>query len=152
MTVRPTAPTDLAALREVLDSIELFPSEMLTDLSADFFHNPATESYWLTALQAQTPVGLVYCEPETLTDGTFNMRAIGVHAAHQGKGIGKELVGHLEIILRQAGHRLLIVDTSGTDSFAATRRFYTALDYEHAATIRDFWAAGDDKVIFRKAL
>ena len=54
--------------------------------------------------------------------------------------------------LRSKGQRNLIVDTSGTDDFALTRRFYAQNGYEEEAPIRDFWAAGDDKVIFRKAL
>ena len=46
----------------------------------------------------------------------------------------------------------MIVDTSGTDDFAMTRKFYSQNGYEEEARIRDFWADGDDKVIFRKAL
>jgi len=44
------------------------------------------------------------------------------------------------------------VETSGTADFAATRRFYRQNGYEEEGRIRDFWAAGDDKVIFRKPL
>ena len=54
--------------------------------------------------------------------------------------------------LRSKGQRNLIVDTSGTDDFALTRRFYAQNGYEEEAPIRDFGAASDDKVIFRKAL
>ena len=152
-TVRPTAAAHLPALRTVLDSIELFPSDLLAEMSTDFLTNPDTEDRWLTALDdAGQPVGLVCCVPEPLTDGTHNMRAIGVLAERQGEGIGARLVARLEADLRAAGQRLLIVDTSGTEAFALTRKFYTQLGYTHAATLHDFWAAGDDKVIFNKAL
>lgn len=50
------------------------------------------------------------------------------------------------------GVRILLADTSGTEDFAATRGFYAAKGYTEEARIRDFWAAGDDKVTFRKAL
>ena len=48
--------------------------------------------------------------------------------------------------------RILTVDTSSNDDFALTRKFYAQNGYEEEARICDFWSAGDDKVIFRKAL
>lgn len=54
--------------------------------------------------------------------------------------------------LRSLGQRILLVDTSSTDAFTLTRKFYTRNGYEEEARIRDFWSAGDDKVIFRKSL
>ena len=50
------------------------------------------------------------------------------------------------------GARLIVVDTSGIEDFAGTRAFYARSGYDEEARIRDFWATGDDKVIFRKAL
>jgi hypothetical protein len=46
----------------------------------------------------------------------------------------------------------LIADTSGTDDFAPTRAFYRKNGYAEEARIRDFWAKGDDKVVFWTAL
>ncbi|WP_058241796.1 GNAT family N-acetyltransferase [Thalassovita autumnalis] len=78
--------------------------------------------------------------------------ALAVHPIHQGKSAGAALVAAAEQRLQDAGARLLIVDTSGTADFAATRHFYRQNGYEEEGRIRDFWAAGDDKVIFRKPL
>ena len=58
----------------------------------------------------------------------------------------------LENQLQAAGHRILIVDTSGTADFELTRRFYEKLNYHKEAVIRDFWADGDDKVTYWKRL
>ncbi|MEM6358259.1 MAG: GNAT family N-acetyltransferase, partial [Pseudomonadota bacterium] len=70
----------------------------------------------------------------------------------QGKRLGTALVQAAESYLKDKGQRILIVDTSGTDDFALTRKFYAQNGYDEEARIRDFWAEGDDKVIFRKAL
>jgi len=47
---------------------------------------------------------------------------------------------------------LLIADTSGTEAFQAARAFYAGNDYAQEARIGDFWALGDDKVVFAKRL
>ena len=44
------------------------------------------------------------------------------------------------------------VETSGTNEFTRTRNFYQLLGYENEARIRDYYDAGDDKVVFRKSL
>jgi ribosomal protein S18 acetylase RimI-like enzyme len=61
-------------------------------------------------------------------------------------------VRHLEGELLARGQRLLIADTSGTPEFGQTREFYRKNGYTEEARIRDFWAAGNDKVVFWKRL
>jgi ribosomal protein S18 acetylase RimI-like enzyme len=97
-------------------------------------------------------VGFCYAVAEKLTDGTWNMLAIAVLPSQQGGGLGTAITHKLEDMLRERGSRILIADTSGTEQFARTRKFYRKCDYAEESRIRDFWAAGDDKVTFRKAL
>ena len=80
------------------------------------------------------------------------MLAIAVLPSHQGKGLGRALVKYLENHLKKLGHRILIADTSGTHQFEQTRAFYRKNGYTEETRIRDFWAAGDDKIIFWKSL
>jgi len=70
----------------------------------------------------------------------------------QGSGRGTALVRHVEADLRAAGARVLLIETSGVAEFAAQRRFYRGLGYSEQARIPDFYADGDDKVIFWKSL
>lgn len=151
-TIRKVEKSDVAQLKVVLDSIELFPSELLDEMIADYFENPASEDLWFTAIQDNQAVGVGYCAPEKLTEGTYNLYAIGVLNAVQGNGIGSEMMDYIEKDLKSKGHRILIVDTSGSDEFRLTRRFYEKLRYTQEAVIRDFWNEGDDKVIFWKRL
>ena len=151
LTIKPTTNDDIPALQIVLDQTELFPSEMLPDMLAPALAGE-TEAFWLTCHLDGTAVGICYTVPEALAPGTWNMLALAVKPDVQGKGLGTAMVEAAEQLLKAKGQRLLIVDTSGTDAFAPTRRFYTRNGYEEEARIRDFWAEGDDKVIFRKAL
>lgn len=152
MQIRPMGVEDIAGLRVVLDATELFPSEMLSDLAHGFLHDPESADLWLTCEKEGKAVGFCYAVPEELADGTWNMLAIAVLPSEQGGGFGAALVSHLETELRRRGQRILIVDTSGAEGFARTRDFYRKNGYSEEARIRDFWAAGDDKVVFWKSL
>lgn len=59
---------------------------------------------------------------------------------------------HVEGVLRRGGERLLLVETSATATFDGTRAFYRRLGYAEEARVRDYYAEGDDMVLFRKAL
>ncbi len=80
------------------------------------------------------------------------MLALAVLPEKQGSGAGRAIVDQLENELRRDGQRVLIADTSGTEEFAKTRHFYRQCGYAEEARIREFWAKGDDKVVFWKAL
>jgi len=149
--IKATSTDDIPALKDVLDGTELFPSEMLPAMLAPSIAGE-TEAFWLTCHVEGKAVGLCYTAPEELAAGTWNMRALAVHPDLQGNGLGAALVKAAEQHLKDDGQRILIVDTSGTDDFALTRKFYMQNGYVEEARIRDFWAPGDDKVIFRKAL
>lgn len=150
--IRKIIKEDLPALKEVLDTLELFPSEMLEALMADYFTNPESEDIWFTLLQDGNPISIGYCAPEKLTEGTFNLYAIGVKKEFQGKGFGGDMMEYLENYLKNSGHRILIVETSGSSDFELTRAFYHKKNYTHEATIKEFWKKGDDKIIFTKKL
>jgi hypothetical protein len=47
---------------------------------------------------------------------------------------------------------MIVLDTSGRREYAPTRAFYQRLGYAHAATVVDFYAPGDDLIIFSRLL
>ena len=150
--IRKVIKSDISDLKQVLDTIELFPSEMLDEMIADYLNNPVTEEIWFTETHGGKPISIGYCAPEKLTEGTFNLYAIGVRSDIQSKGTGSRMMDFIENHLKKNNHRILIVETSGTEEFQLTRRFYEQLGYEQEAVIRDFWKDGDDKVIYWKKL
>jgi ribosomal protein S18 acetylase RimI-like enzyme len=152
MNIRRTKNQDIASLMLVLDQTGLFPSEMLPEMIGNSLDSRSDAEIWLTCEQNGTAVGFCYAVPEKLTEGTWNMLALAVLPSLQGTGVGQAIVLALEDVLRRAGHRLLIADTSGDSAFNGTRAFYRKIGYAEAARIRDFWAAGNDKVVFWKLL
>ncbi|MEM7597277.1 MAG: GNAT family N-acetyltransferase [Pseudomonadota bacterium] len=149
--ITPTAAEDIEALQAIVHATGLFPPNLVPDLLAPVFAGETSE-FWRTARMQGTVVGFCYTVPEMLAEGAWNITAIAVAEGQQGRGIGKALLGAVEDELRGRGQRLIIVDTSSTEDFTETRAFYLNAGYEEEARIRDFWALGDDKVVFRKAL
>lgn len=150
-SIHPTTPNDIPGLQAVIDRTTLFSSDMLPGMLAPTFAGE-TDAFWLTCHHDNMPVGLCYTTPEELAEGTWNMLALAVDPDLQGKGFGSALVRAAEQHLRDKDQRLLIVETSGTAAFAQTRKFYAENGYEEEARLRDFWADGDDKIVFRKSL
>lgn len=150
-SIQQTTKDDIPDLQIVLDQTGLFPSEMLPDMLAPALADES-KGIWLTCHFNGIAVGFCYTAPEEMADGTWNMLALAVRPDLQGRKLGTGLVKAVEEWLKKRRQRILIVDTSGTDEFASTRAFYAQNGYAEEARIRDFWAAGDDKVTFRKAL
>jgi ribosomal protein S18 acetylase RimI-like enzyme len=143
---------DVPTLKEILHEVELFPAELLDDMIADYLNNPETRHLWFSAVEDEKLLSIAYCAPELMTEGTFNLYAIGVREDQQGRGIGSQMMSYLEERLQKAGQRLLIVETSGASDFQQTRAFYEKLGYVKEATLRDFWTEGNDKVIYWKKI
>lgn len=152
MSIRPSVAGDIPALQRVLEGTGLFPPEMLPDMMGGFLADADSPEIWLTAEAEGEAVGFCYAAPETLTEGTWNMLAIAVLPEWQGKRIGAAIVAGLEATLRAQGQRVLIADTSGPDDFRETRDFYRKNGYREEARIHDFWAEGNDKIVFWKRL
>jgi ribosomal protein S18 acetylase RimI-like enzyme len=150
-TIRPVTAADLPALRAVIDATGLFPSELLDGMAAPHLAGEAPDEIWLTA-DSGAPQAIAYCAPERMTSGTWNLYLIAVHPDRQGQGHGAAVLRHLEGLLAARGGRVLLVETSGLPDFARTRGFYLTRGFEQEARIRDFYAAGEDKLVFRKAL
>jgi ribosomal protein S18 acetylase RimI-like enzyme len=109
-----------------------------------------------TALGAFTPggelVGYVCYGPTPLTEGTYDLYWIAVAPAYQNEGVGTELVQEVERRLARADARLVIIETSSQPLYEPTRAFYLRRGYAEVARVRDFFAEGDDRVIYAKRI
>ncbi len=102
--------------------------------------------------EEEQPVGVAYFAPERLTSGTYNLYLIAFHPHYQGQGRGAALLQYVEQALRAQGERIVLVETSGLPAFARTRKFYRKCGYVQEARIREFYAKGEDKIVFWKSL
>ncbi len=93
--------------------------------------------------------GWICWGPTPCTLGTYDLYWMAVDPALQGSGLGTALIAEMERRLHGAA-RLILVETAGRADYQATRRFYEARGYRAVATIPDFYAPGDDQVVFVK--
>lgn len=153
--IRPIAPDDVIALHVLLEKTGLFDPDGLEEIDkllADHFGGRSNGDHcWIVDVEDGL-VGVAYYAPERMTEGTWNLYLIAVHPDHQGQGRGTTLLRYVEQALATQGERLLLVETSGLESFERTRAFYRRCGYEQEARIRDFYMAGEDKIVYRKAL
>jgi D-alanine-D-alanine ligase len=86
------------------------------------------------------------------TVGSYDLYWIAVDPARQGQGLGRLVMREVERLVHERGGRRLYADTSGSAQYAATRSFYERFGFTEEARLRDFYAVGDDKVVFGKAV
>lgn len=149
--IRAVAAADLPALKHVIDGSGLFPSSMLDGMIDGYLKGNVDDQYWLT-LSDGSPIAIAHYVPEKMTRGTWNLLLIAVDPSRQHLGHGAALIRHIERALSRLGARILIVETSGLPEFERARAFYKKLGYDLEARVRNFYEAGNDKIIFRKAL
>ena len=146
-TIAEDAPAILAMIEGQFDAagLEHVKATLDTYLIGD------SQALWLTALEDE-PVGVAYCAPEPVTSGTWNLLMLWTRQDRHRKGYGSALVGQVEVTLKERGVRLLIVETSGVDDFVPARNFYERCGFRQEARVRNFYAQGDDKLIYTKTL
>ncbi|MCU0535853.1 MAG: GNAT family N-acetyltransferase [Hydrococcus sp. Prado102] len=134
----------------------MFPAnetEALGQVLADYFDGNLEDGHtWVIDEEEGKLLGVAYYAPVPMADRVWNLYMIAVHPNLQGQGRGTMLMQYVENVLRENDQRLLLVETSGLPKYDRTRSFYAKCGYDEEARIRDFWAVGDEKIVFRKAL
>jgi ribosomal protein S18 acetylase RimI-like enzyme len=155
--IRPTTPGDTDTLVEITRSTGVFKQmeiETLREVLDDYFalnHNHGHKC--LTVLDDDSRlVGFAYYAPTAMTEQSWHLYWIAIRAGVQARGLGATLLKAVEDGIRSHKGRVLFIETSSLPHYDKTRRFYIKQNYEQEAVLRDYYAAGDDMVVFRKLL
>lgn len=97
-------------------------------------------------------VGYICYGPISGTAGRFDLYWIVVDPAWQGRGVGKVLLHAAEEAVGRVGGRKIYVETSSRPLYEPTRQFYLHAGYAWVATLPDFYAPDDHKIIYCKTL
>jgi ribosomal protein S18 acetylase RimI-like enzyme len=118
-----------------------------------YLENPEQDYSALGAFtQSGRLLGYVCYGPTPLTQGTCDLYWIAVSPEAHGRGVGTRLLQEVERRLARSGARLVIIETSSQPAYQPTRAFYERRGYHEVARVPDFYAPGDDRVIFARTL
>lgn len=149
--------SDVKAVGELVASTGFFSAEeekVAVELIDEALARGAASGYHFVfvdgasgKLSAYTCYGLI-----PATESSFDLYWIAVCPSVQRSGLGRKLILETERRAGSAGARQLFVDTAGRDQYAPTRAFYERMGYRKAATLEDFYAPGDSKIIYSKSI
>lgn len=154
--IRPTIPSDQYALIDLARQTGVFkPLEIdaLEEVLNDYHTtNHAHGHRSITFEDAEQIVGFAYYAPAAMTDHAWYLYWIAVSKQTQARGIGGSLLRFIEDDIRQRHGRILLIETSSLPHYDLTRRFYLKHQYDQVAVLPDYYADGDDMVVFRKRM
>ena len=153
--IRPTVPAETDALVAMTDATGLFKPmeiEALREVLDDFFAvNHEHGHVAITCEENGELLGFAYYAPAAMTDRSWYLYWIVVRKHLQARGTGSRLLKYLEDDIRVNHHgRVLFVETGSLPHYELTRKFYLKNGYEQHALLKDYYAAGDSMVVFRK--
>lgn len=97
-------------------------------------------------------IGYICFGPTPLTESTYDIYWITVDRRFQNIGVGSRLLRFAEDYVRDHKGKKIIIETSSKKEYELARSFYKTTGYKEIARISNFYASGDDKIIFEKEL
>jgi GNAT superfamily N-acetyltransferase len=148
-------PDDVETVRALVEATGYFTSveiPVAVELIQENLAKGAAASgyYFLFAELSGRMIGYACYGPIPCTASSHNLYWIAVLPEFQGKGLGKALMREAEKRIRDKGGTRIYIDTSYKAQYEDTRAFYESLGYSLGCLLPDFYAPGDDKVIYAK--
>lgn len=152
--IRSIKQSDVVQLNNILKKISLF-TEKEVEVAMELIHiaanDPVQTDYNIYVYDHEGEILGYHCTGQRpLTDGVFDLYWIAADPDALVKGIGKELLKHSEALVEAKNGRWLLAETSSRDVYTGTRNFYMRNGFTIIANINDFYAVGDNLVVFGK--
>ncbi len=148
--------SDIEAVRALVAETGFFKTEevaIATELVTERVNRgPASGYDFIFAQDNGSLVGYACFGLIAGTQSSYDLYWIVVRPGRQREGVGRALLAQAEAAITAAGGKQVYVDTSTTELYAPTRRFYRAAEYRKIAEFPDFYRAGDGKAIFLRTL
>jgi ribosomal protein S18 acetylase RimI-like enzyme len=153
LQIDPTVAKDTEPILEISRQTRVFDDEELAtiqELLNEYFSQGAQKSgyYFLSCRKDQLVTGFACYGPRALTQGTFDLFWIATAPTTARQGTGQALLARVAQDVKAMQGRLIIAETSGRPDYAPARNFYEKHNYQRAATVADFYAPGDDLVMY----
>ena len=155
-SIRQTIQRDREPIRQFLEVTGFFRTDEIIvalEVLDDALKGGPEGPYQSFTLECDGEVaGWVCFGPTPCTVGTYDIYWIAVSPRHQARGFGTMLLLHAEELIRHRGGRISVIETSSREIYHPTRQFYLKKGYTESARIKDFYAPGDDEIVYTKLL
>ena len=155
-SIRPLTVKEKASVMRLLQTTpEFLPPEVIIaeELIDAFLEDTETSGYYIYVAELDGEIAGYICYGNTpLTEATWDIYWVVVAHDKQGFGIGRILMKHAEDDIKKMHGKLIMVETSGKPEYNKTRRFYDTLNYQRVCQIPDYYAPGDDLVLYSKRI
>jgi ribosomal protein S18 acetylase RimI-like enzyme len=156
VSLRDLEPRDRTQLATLIESVDLFSraeKEIALEVLDSYLAHPGRDYHALGAFTPRdVPLGYACFGPTPCTSGSWDLYWIAVSGEARGRGVGTLLMEEFERRLVDLNARLVLIETSSRADYALTRAFYLGRGYEVVAQVPDFYAPGDDRLIFTRTL
>lgn len=150
--IRPTTAADIEPIMDIVRRTKFFrpvEEQIALEVLTDALTDPSYQSYAL--VDGGRVCGWVCFGPTACTIGTYDIYWIAVDPDCQHRGFGSKLLSFAEQQIAQQGGRLMVIETSGSELYRPTQKFYEKNGYRLVACVDDFYAPNDPKLIFTKS-
>jgi acetoin utilization deacetylase AcuC-like enzyme/GNAT superfamily N-acetyltransferase len=148
--------SDIEAVRALVAETGFFKTEevaIATELVTERVNRgPASGYDFIFAQENGDIVGYACFGLIAGSQSSYDLYWIVVRPGWQREGIGRALLARAEAAITAAGGKQIYVDTSTSELYAPTRKFYRAAGYRKIAELPDFYRPGDGKAIFQRVL
>jgi GNAT superfamily N-acetyltransferase len=107
------------------------------------------------AIEAETRL-LAFATLKQHFPAAWEVHCIAVMASARGTGLGRQLLAHVELWLREQGARFLQIKTIAaahkSPQYAETRKFYEAMGYTPLEVFPSLWSPGNPAMQLVKSL
>ncbi|WP_437490695.1 GNAT family N-acetyltransferase [Sorangium sp. So ce1014] len=160
-TQRGLRPEDRPLIAELLESLPAFTDDeraVALELVDVALAQPSSDGYRFVLSFHGAPrdggaprlAGYLCYGRTPMTQSTYDLYWIATSPDFARSGVARGLVSTLEGEIAREGGGLVRVETGSREGHGAAVRFYDAVQFTRAAVIADFYAPGDDLIVYTK--
>jgi ribosomal protein S18 acetylase RimI-like enzyme len=147
---------DVEAIHVMVAESGVFSAEEIdvaVELAEDrLSHKELSDYHFMLAESDGTVVGYSCYGRIPLTQGRYDLYWIVVDGNAQQRGVATELFRQTEEAIGKLNGKIVYAETSSRTIYAPAQAFYVKAGFELLCRISDFYADGDDKLIYGKQL
>ncbi len=147
---------DKPAIMQILrNTPEFNPGEIVVaeEVLDEYLRNGTRSGYNVIVAEVGSSIAGYICFGHApLTEATWDIYWLVISPDFQQKGIGKTLLNSAEEEIKKARGKIIVIETSSRPEYGRAKRLYASQGYQLICQIPDFYAPGDDKLVFVKRL